>query len=148
MTPRLSDEHLAELVSHVTETMLGIRFAGPAADSWRAALLAIGDGAVTVGLSSNQAGCAILGARLFSCAAKEVDVDMVDDSLRELVNMTAGRIKSALMLDLALGLPRVVTDCASLPVTQSWRVVRLRASTVDLTIWLYIQPTAAMGAER
>src|SRR5215470_14711631 len=103
MMPRLSDEKVAELVSHVTETMLGIRFTvarpGAAATSWRAALLAIGENAVTVGLSSTREGCATLGAALFSCAANQVDSDMVDDSLRELVNMTAGRIKSALMLD-------------------------------------------------
>jgi hypothetical protein len=139
MISRLSDQGIAELVSNVTQTMMGMRFAvmdtvrAPAA--WRAAVLAIGEGAVTIMLSSTQNGCAALGAALFSCAASQVDVEMVDDSLRELVNMTAGRIKAALMLDMALGLPHVVVDGAGLQ-SGPWRIVRLQAEGVDLYVWL------------
>jgi len=153
MTQRLSDERLAELVSTVTHTMTGMRFSvvrpAPAEEpGWRAAVLPIGGGLVTVGLSSTEAGCAVLTAALFSCAAHQVEPAMVDDSLRELVNMTAGRIKAALMLDLALGLPRVVTNLDPLIALPPWRVVRLRAGDVDLNVWLSASPRIVSGAHR
>jgi hypothetical protein len=142
MKPPLSDEHVAKLVSNVTQTMLGLRFGlAPLAEVsadlvWRAALLDIGDRSMSVALSSSQAGCTILGAALFACAAGAVDASMMNDSLAELVNMTAGQIKGALMLDHALGLPRVLESKERLDAAGCWRVIRLRGGSVDLLVWM------------
>src|SRR5215831_1276245 len=112
----LTDEHVAKLVTNVTQSMLGIRFGvAPSRDAaphlcWRAAVLDIGERSMSVALSSDQNGCAVLGSALFACATAAVDTSMMNDSLAELVNMTAGQIKGAMKLDQALGLPRVLED--------------------------------------
>jgi len=143
MKPQLSDEHVAKIVSNVTQTMLGMRFGLvpirdiPPTLCWRAALLDIGERSMTVALSSDKAGCTALGAALFACGADAVDASIVNDSLAELVNMTAGQIKGALMLDQALGLPRVLESQERMASTGRWRVIRLRTdSSVELLVWM------------
>jgi hypothetical protein len=113
MPPLPGPERLASSVSRVTSTMVGLRFApglaSPRPEWWRTAMLPIpGRRPITVALSSNRAGCAALTASMLSCDADDLDLAMIDDVLRELVNMTAGQIKAELALDQALGLPRVV----------------------------------------
>ena len=107
---------LATLVSNVTQTMCGISFSAakgerPTGDlCWRVATLPIGgERPLTVVLSSSQRGCTALGAALFSCDPSTLDDSMIEDSLRELLNMAAGQIKGALALDQALGLPEIMT---------------------------------------
>jgi CheY-specific phosphatase CheX len=70
------------------------------------------DGArpVSVGLSSDEGGCAKLAAAMFGCKPDGVDVGMVNDALRELVNMTAGLLKREMALDQALTVPVIVDD--------------------------------------
>jgi hypothetical protein len=139
---RLTDEHLAKLVSRVTETMTGISFTVSPSREIDAALLAhaavltIGDDVLTVGLASDEKGSARLGSALFSCAPAQVDASMRNDSMSELVNMTAGQIKAALLLDWALGLPKVVGAGAPRPDGPGWRKVRLRATGVELVVLL------------
>lgn len=106
---------LAQLVSNVTKTMCGISFSAVTHESpsselcWRVASLPItGRRPLQVVLSSSQRGCTALGAALFSCDPKTLDDGMLEDSLRELLNMAAGQIKGALALDEALGLPEIV----------------------------------------
>lgn len=78
-----------------------------APDRWRTAMLSIaGAKPVTVALSSDRAGCAALAAAMLMCDEEELELQMIDDFMRELVNMTAGQIKCELALDQALGLPR------------------------------------------
>lgn len=143
MTPRLSDEQFARIVTNVTQPMLGMKFAvAPSREitsalCWRAAFLDIGDRSVTVALSSDQRGCTALGAALFACAVDAVDSSIMNDSLAELVNMTAGQIKGAMMLDQALGLPRVQDGNERLNGTPGWRAVRLRTdASVELLVWI------------
>ena len=116
---------LATLVSNVTQPMCGISFepSEPQLPTpalyWRVANLAIkGTHSLRVTLSSDQPGCKALGAALFSIPIADVDSSMIDDSLCELLNMAAGQIKSALGLDQALGLPRIVPS-DSLPGPQA-----------------------------
>ena len=112
----LDAQSLAALVSNVTETMCGIRFEpivaldeAPSA-SWRVARLPIkGTRPLSVALACDGVGASVLGAALFSCEPDSLDPSMLDDSLCELLNMTAGQIKSALGLDQALGLPKMIT---------------------------------------
>jgi len=42
---------------------------------------------------------------MFSCPASDVDPSMINDALRELVNMTAGLLRTELALDQALAVP-------------------------------------------
>lgn len=137
---------LASLVSNVTQTMCGITFEPAVSDlpdpslCWKIALLPItGARPLQIALSSDQSGCAALGAALFSCAPEDLDGTMIDDSLRELLNMAAGQIKSALSLDQTLGLPQVVAEPelsqASARALHEGVVLRSRGD-VSLLIWI------------
>jgi hypothetical protein len=63
-----------------------------------------------VALFSDQASCESLGASLFSMPKEDLDVSMIEDSLRELLNMAAGQIKQAVVPDHVLGLPKVIAE--------------------------------------
>jgi hypothetical protein len=145
MTPLPGPPELASLVSNVTKTMLGIAFepdtAAESAPSgkWRTAVLPIpGERPVTVGLSSSLEGSLKLGAAMFRCPPEAVDASMADDSLRELVNMTAGLVKSSLALPQLLGLPRVFEDGAtgSRPQAHNSQTVVLKAPGLGLVLWV------------
>ncbi len=114
MIPLPGPVDLAQLVSAVTRPMLNLSFGPDVADRpwadlvWRAAVLNIpGEYPLSVGLSSDRAGCEKLCAAMFQVPRDQVDDEMLSDALRELVNMTAGLLKSHLKLDQALGLPRI-----------------------------------------
>ena len=102
-------------MSRVTKTMLGKSFrpiepATPVV-RWRTVVLAIpGKRPLTVALASDRRGCAALASAMLGMDEDSLDVDMIDDFMRELLNMTAGQIKTELALDQALGLPRVLLD--------------------------------------
>ena len=139
-------ETLASVVSGVTETMLGLTFKATSNGQpwnelvWRAAVLPIpGARPLTVGLSSDQPGCVHLAAKMFQMEPGEVADDMLSDALCELVNMTAGLLKSSLKLEQALGLPRVVPSGqppvpTPPPATNS---VVLAAERVGLVLWVF-----------
>ena len=139
-------QKMASLVSNVTETMLGISFepvmpSQPAPHLiWRTVMLPIpGKFPITVGLSSDEPGCIRLGSAMFQVPASEVDQAMMNDSLLELVNMTAGLVKSTLALDQSLGLPKVMA--ANDPrVTEAHAantsLTVLRAKEVGLVLWI------------
>jgi hypothetical protein len=137
---------MASVVSGVTQTMLGLTFVPDAEDSpwshlvWRAALLPIpGARPLTVGLSSDRAGCQTLGAKMFQVSADEVSDDMLSDSLCELVNMTAGLLKSHLQLEQALGLPKVMPENQP-PITPpppDMNRIVLKAEKLGLVLWVF-----------
>jgi len=139
-------EKMAQVVSGVTQTMLGLTFHPDTQDSawdhlvWRAAVLPIpGERPLTVGLSSDKVGCISLGAKMFQVQTGEVSDDMMSDALCELVNMTAGLLKSQLKLEQALGLPKVVPEGqppVPAPPPETNRVV-LRADKVNLVLWVF-----------
>lgn len=147
MKPMPKAERLAALVSNVTETMLGISFApAPAALAcahpaltWRTAIMLVdGPRPVSVGLSSDEGGCATLAAAMFGCKPDGVDVGMVNDALRELVNMTAGLLKTEMALDQALSLSQVVTDASVLAsLVELHPGLVLKAKEIDLALWAY-----------
>lgn len=141
-----SPEKMAQVVSEVTQTVLGLTFHPDPDDApwthlvWRAAVLPIrGPRPLTVGLSSDEFGCNSLGARMFQVEAGEVSDDMMSDALCELVNMTAGLLKAHLALEQTLGLPRVVPEGqppVPEPRPETNRVV-LRADKVNLVLWVF-----------
>ena len=98
------------------------------AADWRTVPLPIpGKHAITVGLSSDQAGCVRLGSAMFQVPLEAVDASMMDDSLCELANMTAGLLDTRL-LDQALGLPKVI------PGTEDPRGAAARAGESHATV--------------
>jgi hypothetical protein len=135
---------MASLVSGVTKTMCGLTFepdhsADHGAFRWRTAVLPIpGDRPLTVGISSDQASLSALSAAMFSLPKEEVDSSMMNDSLCEIVNMTAGLLKSVMSLNQALGLPKILAGVDAPPVPEaSPHVVVLRAKTLGLALWVY-----------
>jgi hypothetical protein len=78
-------------------------------DLWRTVVLPIpGRQPLTVAVSSDRRGCAALAAAMLGIDEDSLDLDMIDDFLRELTNMTAGQIKIDLSLDQTLGLPQIL----------------------------------------
>lgn len=144
-SPLPDPQTLARLVSNVTQTMCGISFQPAEAPAdpklfWRVAWLPIfGGRPIGVALSSDQPGCRALGAALFSCPPETLDPSMIDDSLRELLNMAAGQIKGALSLDQTLGLPRIVSapDLPPKAMESLQKGVVLRSGgKVSMLIWI------------
>jgi hypothetical protein len=137
---------MARVVSGVTETLLGLTFRADQGGQpweelvWRAAVLSI-DGAwpLTVGLSSDKAGCLQLAAQMFQTPPDEVADEMMSDALCELVNMTAGLLKTTLKLDQGLGLPRLVpTGQPPVPaVPNDANRLVLRADQTGLVLWVF-----------
>jgi hypothetical protein len=132
---------IARIVSAVTQPMLGIAFApasgppGPIGPAWKTAALPIEGGRpLTVAVSADEAAGHALGARMFGAAPHDVDGEMIEDALCELVNMTAGLLKSALRIDQALGLPsireRAIFDDSGGP----WTHYYLRAGDLNLLL--------------
>ncbi len=138
-------ETMASLVSGVTQTMLGLTFVPDQGKvtrelTWRTAVLPIaGERPLTVGPSTDQTGCSHLSAAMFSCPRDQVDQAMMNDSLCELVNMTAGLLKSAMSLDQALGLPKIVTgsDAPPPPPPDGPHAIVLKADALGLVLWIY-----------
>jgi hypothetical protein len=136
---------MASLVSNVTETMLGLTFVPDTSAAytnlrWRTAILPIaGAQPLTIGLSSDQDGCSKLSAAMFACAAVDVDQAMMNDALCELVNMTAGVVKSVMSLNQSLGLPKIVAGDAApaVPESGAHAVVVLKADALGLVLWIY-----------
>ncbi len=139
MSLLLASDRLAHSVSRVTSTMLGRRFrvidpATPVA-RWRTVALAIpGARPITVALSSDRRGCAALAAAMLGMDEDGLDAAMIDDFLRELVNMTAGQIKRELALDQALGLPRMIDGDVMFAAPQPWAHHVLDSDSISLVI--------------
>jgi hypothetical protein len=144
MQPLPSPDKMATLVSNVTKTMLGLTFVPDSAKRhddlrWRTAILPIaGARPLTIGLSSDEQGCSTLSAAMFDCPEAELDQHMMNDALCELVNMTAGVVKSVMSLNQALGLPKIVAgDGAPGVPPASPHVIVLKAGALGLVLWIY-----------
>lgn len=141
-----SPDKLAELVSNVTQTMLGITFKPSDASEpgkeqeWRTAVLPIDGGKpLVVGLSSDESGCKALSSAMFACGSHEVDNAMMNDSLCELVNMTAGLLRTAMSLNQALGLPSMLSSAEDVTKFQEQgaRRIKLKASGIGMILWIH-----------
>jgi hypothetical protein len=137
---------MAHVVSGVTKPMLGLTFKPDEVDRpwedlvWRAAVLSIeGKRPLTVGLSSDRAGCEALSAAMFQVSKDEVDDEMLSDALRELVNMTAGLLKNHMRLEQLLGLPRIVPSGQPPvpPPPPGMHHLVLKAERLGLVLWVF-----------
>ena len=136
----LPADRIATSLSRVTNTMIGRTFRVASElqlpELWRTAMLSIpGSKPVTVALSSDRHGCASLAAAMLMCDEEDLELAMIDDFMRELVNMTAGQIKAELSLDQALGLPRVI-DGERLDATAKWTHFILGSETIRIVVSL------------
>jgi CheY-specific phosphatase CheX len=126
------------MVNSVTTTMMNVKFALVATPQlvtpFRRAVLPISAPVkLSVVVTGDEPSCAKLGARLFSVTPRDVDVSMMEDTLRELANITAGQVKRAMSIDCALGLPRIVVGAT--PWAQSingQQLIVLRAISDDI----------------
>ena len=149
MTDLLASDRLARSVSRVTATMLGLTFRPvvPATrvDLWRTAVLPIpGARPITVALSSNRQGCAALTAAMLGLDQDDLGIEMIDDFMRELVNMAAGQIKLELCLNQSLGLPRVTDGDALFASPEGWSHHVLDTEAIDLPIYIVVSLLAAI----
>ena len=137
----LPSDRLARSVSRVTTTMLGKTFRvtapPPAVVFWRTVVLPIpGARPMTVALSSDRRGCAALAAAMLGMDEDELGVDMIDDFMRELLNMTAGQIKVEMSLDQALGLPRIQDGDVLFAAPREWTHHVLDSDSIHLVVSL------------
>lgn len=140
-------ESLASMVSAVTETMFGMSFDLHSPDSesipwarpWCTAVLPIlGARLVNVVIASDQVGGALLGSAMFACKPGDVDDSMIDDSMRELVNIVAGQVKSAMRLDQSLGLPLILRNEEISAGPTGWRTATLRSGAKEIVVWVAV----------
>jgi hypothetical protein len=122
--------------------MLGLTFRPSAGTDhptlWRTAMLPIpGTKPIIVALSSDRQGCAALAAAMLCMAEDELEIGMIDDFLRELLNMTAGQIKRDLSLNQALGLPKIFDgETAFTTKPGDWSHYVLDANSIRLVVSL------------
>jgi hypothetical protein len=123
--------------------MLGLTFRPSAHPEqptlWRTAMLPIpGSKPIIVALSSDKQGCSALAAAMLCMGEDELEIGMIDDFLRELLNMTAGQLKRDLALNQqALGLPKIFdgeTAFATKPA--DWSHYVLDANSIRLVVSL------------
>jgi hypothetical protein len=105
---------------------------------WRTAALPIKGGQpMTVAIGADEPACFALASGLLQMAPNELDPGMVEDSLRELLNMVAGHIKRAMAIDLALGLPEIVPFAeVERRMNGGGQRVAVSAGRVSLTVWV------------
>lgn len=141
MTELIAADRLARSVSRVTTTMLGKTFrpiepVTPIA-RWRTVVLPIpGVRPVTVALSADRRSCAAMASAMLGLAEDGLDLAMIDDFMRELLNMTAGQIKRELALDQALGLPRVLDGDELFAARPTWAHHVLDSDSIHLVVSL------------
>lgn len=150
---------LARLVTNVTEPMCGMTFT-PAADHARGQsicgrmyLLPIaGQRDITIVLSSDAAGCQTMGAAMFRCPPEKLTRHQAEDAIRELLNMVAGQIQTALEIDQQLGLPRSTTmaELAAMGAAGFKEAMLLTSNgSGDIRLWIFEKtPSEAQPANR
>jgi hypothetical protein len=132
---------MAKIVSRVTEPVLGVTFV-PAAvgdvaigPTWKTAALPIdGSTPLTVAVSADEACARILGSGMFATPEGSLDEEMMADALCELVNMTAGLLKSALHVDQPLGLPSMRQTELLSKGDDAWSQHYMRAGELNLIL--------------
>jgi hypothetical protein len=137
----IETSEMARIVSQITEPVLGITFTVATAPQeavgtdWKTAALPIDGGfPITVAVAADAACGRQLGATMFAMPAETVDDTMVADALCELVNMTAGLLKSALHIDQALGLPTMRQSQILQQSDGEWSQHFLRAGQLNLVL--------------
>src|SRR5438876_6603706 len=114
---RLTDPlEMAKLVSDVTDVMCGVTFtpsdrlARGESLSGRMVILSLqGERPIEIVLSCDAQGGRALTAAMWHCPPEEVTPARVDDAIRELLNLVAGKVTRALDVKHTLTVPRNTT---------------------------------------
>lgn len=136
------------MVNSVTTTMMNVKFAlvrvPDLVTPFRRAVLPIPNVVpLAVVVTGDEESCKKLGARLFSVEPKDVDISMMEDTLRELANITAGQVKRAMSIDSALGLPRIIQGAApEANPPGSQQLIVLRAISDDIHLEVQVVTTS------
>jgi hypothetical protein len=150
---RLTDiDEIAKLVSGVTETMCGARFAAwdPLARgeslSGRMVLMSlVGPRPIRIALACDAQGSRALAAAMFQCAPAEVTPARIDDAIRELLNVVAGQVQRSVGINQPLGMPRPTT-LAELGGPGIQDAVLLRShGEVDIRLWIFEDMKSGTG---
>jgi hypothetical protein len=147
MADVLNAENLAALVSSVTETMCDVKFTpwdpmarGESLAGKMVMLPLEGERKINIVLAYDGRGGRALACKLFSCAPDTLTPEMVDDAVRELLNMVAGQVQRSLKVDQRLGLPRS-TNMAEIAAEggpgASDSVLLRSAGNADLRLWIF-----------
>jgi hypothetical protein len=140
-----NENRLAELLAHVTSTMLdipvGLANGGGLQpdDGWRTSFMSIaGPQPLTLALSSDVEGCTRVAGAMFACPAEEVEPEMAEDALAELVNMTSGMLVRELALDRALCLPTTMGHGRFVALSNGipWKRVSFAGGGIRLLLFL------------
>ena len=137
------------MVNNVTTSMMNVKFVlAPAAQMvspfLRAVLPIPAPVPVAVVVTGDEASCKLLGSRLFSVEPKDVDVSMMEDTLRELANITAGQVKRAMSIDAALGLPQIIQGEGTWDSSENGRqMIVLRADCDGIHLEVQVAERAA-----
>jgi Chemotaxis phosphatase CheX len=89
-----------------------------------------GNPAIFVGLACHHQAGAELASIIFEVTPDQADEAMIADALRELTNIFAGQVKSLLVPEHQIGLPRVQKDDKAFG-AHEWHGVRLRIGDGD-----------------
>ena len=139
-------EVLARMINAVTRTMFGITFdvskGAVAVPSmcWRVAALTIGGHTpMRIAIASDEASCTELASVMFGCTPDGLDDSMIEDALRELVNMSGGQIKNVVAPDVELTVPKMISadDLLGAPQMGAQRDVVLRAERLALVLSIH-----------
>lgn len=139
-------EVLARMINAVTRTMFGITFdvslgtVPVPSMCWRVAALTIGgETPMRIAIASDEASSTELGSVIFGCPPASLDESMIEDALRELVNMAGGQIKNVIAPNVELTVPRMINASELLSGTQatSARDVVLRAERLALVLSIH-----------
>jgi hypothetical protein len=140
-----NENRLAELVAHVTSTMLDIPVdladvnGLQPDDGWRTSFMSIaGPDPLTLALSLDAEGCTRVAEAMFACPPEEVEPEMAEDALAELVNMTSGMLVRELALDKALCLPTTVGHDRFVALSNGipWKRVQFTGGGIRLFLFL------------
>jgi chemotaxis phosphatase CheX-like protein len=147
MADVLNAESLASLVTSVTATMCDVKFnpwdpmARGESLAGKMVLLPLeGERKISIVLAYDVRGGRALASKLFRLAPDQLSSDLIDDAVRELLNMVAGQVSRSLKIDQRLGLPRPtnMAEIAAEGGPGAADSVLLRSEgQADLRLWIF-----------
>jgi hypothetical protein len=147
MADVLNAESLASLVTSVTEAMCEVKFnpwdpmARGESLAGKMVLLPLeGERKISIVLAYDARGGRALASKLFRLTPDQLSSDLIDDAVRELLNMVAGQVSRSLKIDQRLGLPRPtnMAEIAAEGGPGAADSVLLRSEgQADLRLWIF-----------
>jgi len=148
-------ETLANVVDETTQAMYGVSvsFAGdcandlPIADPKSPTVIVplIGNPLYIITAHADQIGGRSLASAMFGCTPDEANLEMVEDSLRELCNIVAGQVKSLVAPEHEIGLPSRLTDSGTLKDVHQWSGAKIRVGSGTTPVDIAVAEFAGLG---